>query len=151
MKYKVGSIIRCTENNSSRYNSIGVIYFADERADSRKGTVRYRVNWFINPVGYIRAEPDMAEYKSDWLETHSEFWDSCIAGAVTSDEKRGRYLCMVDGAVAPPKIEHTTQHEARAEAERLSKLYGGTVRVLQVVASVKHRKTIQYTPVWDEE
>lgn len=144
-KYKVGDEIIAHDGTGTRSGKLGIIVWVnpDLRAWSRSGTDRYVVSW-IGTRLTEQAAPDIGHYKSDWLECNTEL-------VSTPAQQRGRFMCLVEGGTKPPKIEHITEREARDEAERLAQAHGGTVRVLQVVASVKMKKKIQYIPDWDNE
>ncbi|QHR65446.1 hypothetical protein mellemsur_45 [Escherichia phage mellemsur] len=142
-KYKVGDEIVGDDGTGTRSGKLGIIAWVnpDRRAWERSGETRYIVSWIGER---LNAQPDISHYKSDWLEDNTSL-------VSTPAEKRGRFMCLVEGSNAPPKVEHITEREARDEAERLAERNGGTVRVLQVVASVKMKKKIQYIPDWDNE
>lgn len=142
-KYKIGDEIVGHNDTGTRSGKLGIIAWVnpDRRAWERSGETRYIVSWIGER---LNAQPDISHYKSDWLEDNTSL-------VSRKPEERGRYMCLVEGSNAPPKVEHITELDAREEAERLAERNGGTVRVLQVVASVKMKKKIQYIPEWDNE
>lgn len=142
-KYKIGDEIVDHNDTGTRSGKLGIIAWVnpDRRAWERSGETRYIVSWIGER---LNAQPDISHYKSDWLEENTSL-------VSRKPEDRGRYMCLVEGSNAPPKVEHITELDAREEAERLAERNGGTVRVLQVVASVKMKKKIQYIPEWDNE
>lgn len=142
-KYKVGDEIVGNDGTGTRSGKLGIVVWVnpDRRAWERNGETRYVVSWIGER---LNATPDISLYKSEWLEENTKL-------VSTTAKKRGRYMCLLEGGSTPPKIEHSTEREARDEAERLAERHGGTVRVLQVVASVKMKKKIQYIPDWDNE
>ncbi|BES79654.1 hypothetical protein [Cronobacter phage RZ4] len=142
-KYKVGDEIVGDAGTGTRSGKLGIVAWVnpDRRAWERSGETRYIVSWIGER---LNAQPDISHYKSEWLEDNTSL-------VSRKPEDRGRYMCLVVGSNAPPKVEHITELDAREEAERLAECHGGTVRVLQVVASVKMKKKIQYIPDWDNE
>lgn len=151
MKYSVGSIIQCNQRGSSRYGAIGVVFFADERGERRSGVVRYRVNWFIAPSGYIREDEDIGEYKSDWLENNSEIWKGSLKPKHPDDIQRERFICIVKDSDKPPVVVHESEEVARRECERLSERHDREVRLAKIVGHVKPRKVVRTELDWDNE
>ncbi|HDC4425516.1 hypothetical protein NOX27_24820 [Enterobacter kobei] len=142
-KYKVGDEIVGDAGTGTRSGKLGIVAWVnpDRRAWERSGETRYIVSWIGER---LNAQPDISHYKSEWLEDNTTL-------VSRKPEDRGRYMCVVEGSSTPPKVEHITELDAREEAERLAERHGGTVRVLQVIASVKMKKKIQYIPDWDNE
>lgn len=142
-KYKVGEEIVGDAGTGTRSGKLGIVAWVnpDRRAWERSGETRYIVSWIGER---LNAQPDISHYKSEWLEDNTTL-------VSRKPEDRGRYMCVVEGGSTPPKVEHITELDAREEAERLAERHGGTVRVLQVIASVKMKKKIQYIPDWDNE